>query len=125
MASGDFNEREAKGRLGGTAWDEIVNAASAGRINDHQMKDVAYALPTDRKKDLIGGDHKRRMQRGGSPNEMEMRNILSDWFKHGDMPEERAKVLEVLIKHFDEHGNKPLARDLTKIKDDPEQVLVC
>ena len=122
MASGDFNEREAKGRLGAEAWDEIVNAASAGRIDRPKMKDVAYALPTDRKKDLIGGDHMRRMERGESPNEMEMRNILSDWFKHGDMPEERAKVLEVLIKHFDGNGNKPLARELNKIKTDPEQV---
>ena len=122
MASGDFNERGAKDHIGKKAWNEIVNAASAGRIDGPKMKDFAYALPTDRKKDLIGGDHKRRMEKGGSPNEMEMRNILSDWFKHGDMPEERTKVLEVLIKHFDENGNKPLARELTKIKDTPEQV---
>ena len=122
MASGDYNERGAKGRIGEEAWNEIVNAASAGRIDSPKMKDFAYALPTDRKKDLIGGDHRRRMERGRNPDEMEMRNILSDWFKHGDMPEERTKALEVLIKHFDENGNKPLARDLTKIKDDPEQV---
>ena len=122
MASGDYNERGAKSRLGEKAWNEIVNAASAGRIDGPKMKDVAYALPTDRKKDLIGGDHKRRMEKGGSPNEMEMRNILADWFAHGDMPEERIKVLEVLIKHFDENGNKPLARELNKIKTDLEQV---
>ena len=123
MASGEYKERKAKDRLGEKAWNKIVNAASAAQIDGPNMKDIAWALPTDREKDMIGGEHKRRMEKGGSPNEMEMRNILSDWFDYGDMPEERAKVLEVLIKHFEDNGNKPLAMDLKEIKDDPEQVL--
>ena len=65
---------------------------------------------------------KGRHRKGTKPNETEMKNILKDWFYHGDMPEERGEALEVLIKVFDAKGNKPLARDLKKIKDAPEEV---
>ena len=88
------------------------------------MKDVAWALPTDRDKDKIGAEHEIRMnEKGTKPNETEMKNILKDWFHHGDMPEERGEALEVLIKVFDENGNKPLARDLRKIKARPSGAL--
>ena len=91
------------------------------------MKDISWALPTDPKdkikKDKIGGEHTRRMnEKGTSPNEAEMQNILADWFQYGEMPDNRAEALEVLIKVFEENGNKPLANDLTKIKDAPDQV---
>ena len=110
-------EREAKDLIGDEAWTKITNAASSGRISAQQMKDVAWALPTDRDKDKIGAEHEIRMnEKGTKPNETEMKNILKDWFYHGDMPEERVEALEVLIKAFDENGNKPLARDLRKIK---------
>ena len=110
-------ERDAKDLIGDEAWTKITNAASSGRISAQQMKDVAWALPTDRDKDKIGAEHEIRMnEKGTKPNETEMKNILKDWFYHGDMPEERGEALEVLIKVFDENGNKPLARDLRKIK---------
>ena len=110
-------ERDAKVLIGDEAWTKITNAASSGRISAQQMKDVAWALPTDRDKDKIGAEHEIRMkEKGTKPNETEMKNILKDWFYHGDMPEERVEALEVLIKVFDENGNKPLARDLRKIK---------
>ena len=110
-------ERDAKVLIGDEAWTKITNAASSGRISAQQMKDVAWALPTDRDKDKIGAEHERRMnEKGTKPNETEMKNILKDWFYHGDMPEERGEALEVLIKAFGENGNKPLARDLRKIK---------
>ena len=110
-------ERDAKVLIGDEAWTKITNAASSGRISAQQMKDVAWALPTDRDKDKIGAEHEIRMnEKGTKPNETEMKNILKDWFYHGDMPEERGEALEVLIKVFGENGNKPLARDLRKIK---------
>ena len=108
---------DAKDIIGEKAWTKIVNAASSGRINGQMMTAVAWALPTDRDKDKIGAEHDLRMiEKGTKPNETEMKNILKDWFYHGDMPEERGEALEVLIKAFDENGNKPLARDLRKIK---------
>ena len=110
-------ERKVKDLIGDEAWTKIINTASSGRISAQQMKDVAWALPTDRAKDKIGAEHEIRMnEKGTKPNETEMKNILKDWFSHGDMPEERGEALEVLIKAFDENGNKPLARDLRKIK---------
>ena len=118
------NQRDAKYLIGDEAWTEITSAASSGRIGAQQMKDVAWALPTDRKKDLIGAEHERRMdEKGTKPNEPEMKNILADWFYYGNMPDNMAGVLEVLIKAFDDNGNKPLARNLKKIKDALEQVL--
>ena len=81
------------------------------------MKDFAWALPTDRDKDKIGGGHKRRMnEKGRCPDETEMKNILADWYHYGEMPEDRVEALEMLIKVFEEHSNKPLARELKKIK---------
>ena len=117
------HERGAKDIIGEAAWTKITNAASSGRISPQQMKDVAWALPTDREKDLIGAEHDRRMnEKGNAPNEPEMKKILADWVQYGDMPEDRGEALEVLIKAFDDHGNKPLARNLKKIKDAPEEV---
>ena len=85
-------ERDAKVLIGDEAWTKITNAASSGRISAQQMKDVAWALPTDRDKDKIGAEHEIRMnEKGTKPNETEMKNILKDWFYHGDMPEERVE----------------------------------
>ena len=100
----------------------MINAVSEGRINAQQMWDVAWDLPTHNK-NKVGGGHDRRMsERGTNADETEMKNILADWFHYGDMPEDRAKALEVLIKVFDENGNKPLARDLKNIKGVEEMV---
>ena len=44
---------------------------------------------------------------------------------YGDMPEDRVEALEVLIKVFEDNGNKPLANELKKIKDAPDQVQSC
>ena len=117
------DEKRARGIIGEDAWERIINAASAGRINGDQMKAVVWSLPTDQKKNKLGGDHDRRMlEKGKSPDETEMKNILADWFHYGDMPEDRVEALDVLIKVFEDNGNKPLANDLTKIKDAPDQV---
>ena len=122
--AGGYEEREARSHLGEKAWKKIVNAASGSRITGQQMWDLAWALPTDRDKDKIGGEHTRRMnEKGTAPNETEMKNILADWWHHGDMPEDRVEALEVLIKAFEGNGNKPLARELKKIKEDHAQVL--
>ena len=121
--SGRYEERKAKEILGEKAWNLTVNAASGGRIDGQQMKDVAWALPTDREKDKVGAGHKRRMNdKGTSQDETEMKNILADWFHYGNMPKERAEALEVIIKVFEENGNKPLARELKEIKDNSKQV---
>ena len=117
------HERDAKARIGDEAWTKITNAASSGRISAEQMKDVAWALPTDPKKGMIGAEHERRMnEKGTAPNEPEMKMIQADWVQYGNMPEDRGEALEVLINVFNENGNKPLARDLKKIKDVPEEV---
>ena len=59
-------------------------------------------------------------EKGRCPDETEMKNILADWFYHGDMPEDRVHALAVLIKAFKKTGNNPLAGDLKKIKDNAE-----
>ena len=115
-------ESRAKDIIGDAAWEEMSNAASGGSISGPQMRNVAWALPTD-KKNKIGGEHDRRiLEKGTSANETEMRNILADWFRYGEMPEDRAGALGVLIKAFKENDNRPLAKDLEKIKDNPQQV---
>ena len=120
--SNKTDEKKAKAIIGDAAWEELTNAASAGRIKDRQMRDIVWDLPTD-KKNKVGGEHDRRMNaKGTSADETEMKNILADWYYYGDMPQDRAEALEVLIKVFDENGNKPLARDLRKIKDNEGQV---
>ena len=117
------HERDAKVLIGDEAWTKITNAASSGRISAQQMKDVAWALPTDRDKDKIGAEHEIRMnEKGTKPNETEMKNILADWLQYGDMPEKRGEVLDVLINVLGE--NKPLVGDLRKTKDNPEQVTI-
>ena len=118
---------DAKDIIGEKAWTEIVSAAAGGHIDAQQMKDVSRDLPTDRKdkmkRNKIGGEHTRRMsEKDTSPNEAEMKNILSDWFLYGEMPKDRAKALEVLIKVFKTNGNNPLAGKLEEIKDNPKQV---
>ena len=108
------DERSVKDLIGEEAWNKIINAASSGSIEGQQMSQIAWALPTDRKKDKVGGDHKRRIDKGNSPDEAEMRQILVDWHRFGDMPEETGTVLESLVKVF-EDVNKPLARELKNI----------
>ena len=116
------DEREVKEFLGEKAWKKVISAASSGRIDGHQMKDLAYALPTDRELDRIGARHVRRMkEKDTSADEKEMRNILEDWWTLGEVPQNRGDALEVLIKFFDANI-KPLARDLRMIKD---QVHTC
>ena len=117
------DEKRAKSILGQAAWKELTNAASGGRIKAQQMTDIVWDLPTDQKENMLGGEHDRRMaEKGTKADATEMKNILADWFHYGDMPEDRVEALEVLIKVFEDNGNKPLANDLTKIKDAPDQV---
>ena len=116
-------EKRAKAILGQAAWEELINAASGGRIKAQQMTDVVWELPTDQKKNMLGGKHDGRMEeKGTKADATEMKNILADWYHYGEMPENGVEALEVLIKVFDENGNRPLARDLKKIKDAPDQV---
>ena len=109
------DERNVKDLIGEKAWNIIINAASSGSIDGQQMSQIAWALPTDRRRDKVGGDHKRRIDKGNSHDEAEMKQILVDWNRFGDMPEETGTVLKSLVKVF-EDVNKPLARDLRKIK---------
>ena len=123
IMSNKFAEKRAKDIIGEEGWKEMSKAASGGRIIGQQMRDVVWSLPTDQKKDMLGGEHDRRMlEKGTSADETEMKNILADWFHYGEMPQDRVGALEVLIKVFDENGNKPLARDLKKIRDNEEKV---
>ena len=118
------DEREVKEFLGEKAWKKIISAASSGRIDGHQMKDLAYALPTDRELDRIGARHVRRMkEKDTSADEIEMRNILVDWWVLGDVPTSRGGALEVLIQAFDANI-KPLARDLRMIKDEVSEMYI-
>ena len=117
-------EREVKEFLGDKAWKKVISAASSGRIDGHQMKDLAYALPTDRELDRIGARHVRRMkEKDTSADEIEMRNILVDWWVLGDVPTSRGGALEVLIQAFDANI-KPLARDLRMIKDEVSEMYI-
>ena len=116
-------ERSAKEIIGEAAWKVMINAASGGRINAQQMRDIVWDLPSNQKANKLGAKHDSRMnERGTCADETEMKNILADWNYHGIMPAERVEALEVLIKVFEKNGNKPLARDLKKIKDKEEQV---
>ena len=118
------DEREVKEFLGEKAWKKVISAASSGRIDGHQMKDLAYALPTDRELDRIGARHVRRMrEKDTSADEIEMRNILVDWWVLGDVPTSRVGALEVLIQAFDANI-KPLARDLRMIKDEVSEMYI-
>ena len=119
------DEKRAKAILGQAAWKELINAASGGRIKAQQMTDVVWELPTDQKKNMLGGKHDGRMEeKGTKADATEMKKILADWFHYGEMPDNKAEALEELIKAFEAHGNRPLARELTKIKDNPEAVLL-
>ena len=118
------SESSAKDIIGDAAWGKISNAASGASINSTQMRNIAWFLPTDQQ-NQIGGRHDRRVNdERKSADEEEMKNILADWFHYGDMPDNKAKALEELIKAFEAHGNRPLARELMKIKDNPEAVLL-
>ena len=118
------DEREVKEFLGEKAWKKVISAASSGRIDGHQMKDLAYALPTDRELDRIGARHVRRMrEKDTSADEIEMRNILVDWWVLGDVPTSRVGALEVLIQAFDANI-KPLARDLRMIQDEVSEMYI-
>ena len=111
-------ERDVRDLLGDKAWKKIISAASSGRIDGQQMRDLAWALPTDREFDRIGANHDRRMkEKDTSADETEMKNILVDWWKLGDMPPKRDEALDALIQAFD-GNNKPLARDLRQIKEE-------
>ena len=111
-------ERDVRDLLGDKAWKKIINAASSGRIDGQQMKDLAWALPTDRELNRIGAKHVRRMkEKDTSADETEMKNILVDWWTLGDMPPKRDEALDVLIQAIDAN-NKPLARDLRQIKEE-------
>ena len=89
-----------------------------GRIDHNQLRDFAWFLPTDRERNKLGGGHDQRMRKKDTQaDEREMKRILADWFHFGTMPEMRAEALEVLINFFKEN-NKPLGRDLEKIRMD-------
>ena len=69
-------DREAKQILGIGIWDEIMKEVGRGAIDDHRMRDIAALLG-----DKIRGNHLRRMKNNNSYcDEVEMREILSDWY---------------------------------------------
>ena len=70
-------DREVKQILGINIWEEILKEVRRGAIVDHCMRDISALLA-----DEIQGNHLHRMQQSnGHCDEVEMREILSDWYK--------------------------------------------
>ena len=110
--------------IGVDAWDLLISSVSKGEISSQQMRDIAWSFPTRHKRNKVGVEHEKRMEnKASSLDETEMRNILSDWFKCGDMPGDSSEALDVLISLFTENGNKPLAMKLRRIRDNLTQVV--
>ena len=70
-------DREVKQILGIGIWDAIMKEVRRGAIGDYHMRDIAALLG-----DEIRGNHIRRMNKNHRfCDEVEMREILSDWYK--------------------------------------------
>ena len=101
--------KEVKSILGSDVVDEILHNVQNGAITKIKMGEVAKALHPE---SYVFGDHQRRMDEGKAADQIEFKNILSDWYCKGlceeikdpnnVTPEERDEALMILITSFDE-----------------------
>ena len=91
-------DREVKHHLGIGIWDEIMKEVRRGAIDDHSMRDIAALLG-----DKIQGNHLRRMQKSNDYcDEVEMREILSDWYKLALFGYDSKTAIRELVKIFND-----------------------
>ena len=91
-------DREVKHHLGIGIWDEIMKEVRRGAIDDHSMRDIAALLG-----DKIQGNHLRRMQKSNDYcDEVEMREILSDWYKLALFGYDSKTAIKELVKIFND-----------------------
>ena len=107
----DHDDKVIK-KLGQEARDAILKEVRSGAINSDQMRDIAYKLhPT------VGGNHKRRSDRGVPSDDREMRRILSDWYPQELYTLQRDAALTKLAAIFESEdvGLKPLGTQIKRL----------
>ena len=89
-------EREVKEKITAKAWNLILYNTANFAIDDQMMKDFAGLLGAP-----IRGGHLQRQGRG-VPSESQMKAILVDWLKKGDLVKlKTSEALDKLINIFE------------------------
>ena len=89
-------ERQVKERLGSKKFERILIAVRLGHIGRDEMDTVATELGG-----TILGNHKRRLEDRGAPDQHEMKRILCDFYKeegHAMTGEEMCQRLSEAFK---------------------------
>ena len=107
----DYEDKVIK-KLGQEARDAILKEVRRGAINSDQMRDIAYKLhPT------VGGNHKRRSDRGVPSDDREMRHILSDWYPQElyTLQRDAARTRLAAVFESEDVGLKPLGIEMKRL----------
>ena len=106
-------EREVKEKITAKAWNLILYNTATSAIDDQMMEDFAGLLGAP-----IRGGHLQRQGRG-VPSESQMKAILVDWLKKGDLVKlKTSEALDKLINIFEGQTVllNPLAKNLADVK---------
>ena len=96
-------EKQVKELIGDEPFSLIRESVRRHEISASKMNAIAFHLH-----DHVGGKHAQRQESKGQCDDVEIRNILSDWFNEGGMCNmEQSEVLSVLINIFTQVGIQP------------------
>ena len=112
-------DREVKKILGINIWEEILKEVRRGAIVDHCMRDISALLA-----DVIQGNHLHRMQQSnGHCDEVEMREILSDWYKQALFGYDSKRAIGELVMIFND-PSVSLPHLASYLQDSPPHLLL-
>ena len=102
-------DKEAKKILGRAAFTLLCTAASEDRIDEQKMRDISVKLHPE-----VGGNHRRR---GGRSDDVEMRELLSDWYQLEMFEMTRESALGKLVDTLEDStvNLRPQAKELKEL----------
>lgn len=109
---------EASGLLGAGTVGEIIDYVRGGKLSDQHVTDFVQQLMFTSRPNVLYGNHKRRMDAHTRPEgDVEVRQVLSDWWNEELHSMTKAQALHRLANVFYKIEVYPLAKALQDTAD--------